>query len=626
MAMFDYHNLTGEKAAEVIATAHQLSGYTNVRTIVGNNVLSDIADDLFTSGLVSASRGGSTDLPDGWKLLSAHELGIDPKYVDSRGFFTAKSPVLGVVVPGGIQAQVMAEYDEGGNISRLALVWSGTSSPVDIIDYFKLLDKSTLESLTYLAEKTADFARANGVAAEDMIVTGYSLGGANAAIMSEAQETLAGGYYNGAQFISLSGPLTSTADNFINVGYENDIVFRAAGNYTDFGEALKAAGPLLEGSDFDVPNATSNVILFDGAYASPLFPFGPFSILNIPGGWYAHIDGVFTDAIERISGSVFYDLTERQSTVVVSNLGADLRSHTWVYDKSSSATTDHFGKSALLIGTVYGDKMHDGKANDYFDLSSGNDLARVSTGYDVIDGGAGHDIVRVQGYAKDWNAYRLSDGTLMLDSKYGLKSATNVEEIQFEELSIGVNSTFNKSYAVTDHKLDFKGGWLASMFNDDVHYGHHVEGTSGKDSLSGKVVFGLDGNDVIKGTGSDDLLHGGRGQDVIFGGDGDDRLYGAEHDDFLVASNGNDKLNGGHGDDVFVFNEGLSGHVVVEDFNRATDQDDVLLFKGHLSSVEEVRHHAHQSGSDVVIECGHLQITLQDTQLSDLTDTTLSFA
>ena len=41
-----------------------------------------------------------------------------------------------------------------------------------------------------------------------------------------------------------------------------------------------------------------------------------FSLLNIPTGWYAHINGVTTDAINRISNSTFYEHTKQDSTVI----------------------------------------------------------------------------------------------------------------------------------------------------------------------------------------------------------------------------------------------------------------------------------------------------------------------
>ncbi|GAA4226544.1 Ca2+-binding RTX toxin-like protein [Sagittula marina] len=69
-------------------------------------------------------------------------------------------------------------------------------------------------------------------------------------------------------------------------------------------------------------------------------------------------------------------------------------------------------------------------------------------------------------------------------------------------------------------------------------------------------VQGLDGDDFIVGTASDDTISGGDGQDDIEGGAGNDSLDGGDGDDVLVGDAGNDTLDGGQGADDMQGGEG----------------------------------------------------------------------
>jgi len=90
-----------------------------------------------------------------------------------------------------------------------------------------------------------------------------------------------------------------------------------------------------------------------------------------------------------------------------------------------------------------------------------------------------------------------------------------------------------------------------------------IFGTPGPDSLqatrfnpvdeSGNDVYGLDGDDTLRGGPGQDRLLGGRGNDFIVGS-GNDSLYGGRGNDTLLASDdaGLDFLYGDRDDDVLI--------------------------------------------------------------------------
>ena len=82
-----------------------------------------------------------------------------------------------------------------------------------------------------------------------------------------------------------------------------------------------------------------------------------------------------------------------------------------------------------------------------------------------------------------------------------------------------------------------------------------IFGTDGNDaSILGNdgvnVVYGLLGDDTIKGDLAADFLCGGKGNDKIYGQDGNDKLYGFSGNDEIHGGPGNDEVRGGAGNDI----------------------------------------------------------------------------
>ncbi|WP_420857402.1 sialate O-acetylesterase [Marivivens marinus] len=150
------------------------------------------------------------------------------------------------------------------------------------------------------------------------------------------------------------------------------------------------------------------------------------------------------------------------------------------------------------------------------------------------------------------------------------------------------------------------------------------------------IVHGGAARDIVHAGGGDDMLFGGAGNDVLFGDEGDDfisagygsdRIYGGDGQDVLLASSGRNQLYGGEGADIFVLNSTPEAVHIIRDFNP--DDGDVLVFSGSsniddfadfLNDVEIL-----QSGQNVVIRDNGSDIILIDTDISELTETTVEF-
>lgn len=78
----------------------------------------------------------------------------------------------------------------------------------------------------------------------------------------------------------------------------------------------------------------------------------------------------------------------------------------------------------------------------------------------------------------------------------------------------------------------------------------------------------LDGNDILRGLGRNDMMIGGNGHDRMGGADGADQIYGDAGNDNILGGTGADYINGTGGDDVIyardsiVFSDGSIDKIV----------------------------------------------------------------
>lgn len=616
MAMFDYRDYSAAESAALIDLTHQLAVASAGRSLMGldGNFLAGAFEWLTGQGTLSGSPI-DVKMPAGWEYINEATLGLSG-VTDAEGYLRLVSPMTGTL-HGGPQLMVSQQKDAAGNITGLAIAWTATNSPVDLPDYFRLNDGGLVSAMSPVLDAVATYAKGLGLTGKDVLVTGYSLGGGMTNIQSANSDKIAGGFFADSNYIGHASPvIDNTPGRVLNVGYENDVVHRATGDAKSFIDAITQADPLLSNADGNFESSTDNIVIYDRAYDAGNLLLAIDSILN-PFSWWGHIGGALSDATARIGKSAFYDLTSQDSVVVVSNLGADMRGTTWVRDKASP-TSDHFGAPAFVIGTQYDDKLADGRGNDFIDGGLGDDTIRVSTGYDRVEGGGGTDTLRLTGPAGDYSVSRLADGSLAFVSANGLAVATGIEKVEFTKP--GLLGLFDSTvpYSIQSDRLEDEHWSLFEWGDKDVPMTQATSGTASADTLTGTRVFGLAGDDKLSGTAGNDLLVGGRGRDVLDGKAGDDRLYGAEDDDRLIGSSGNDTMNGGHGNDVFVFTKGLRGTTVIEDFNQAANESDVLSVQGLFSNTADLLASSRQSGTDVVISAGDLTIRLAHVTLGDL--------
>ncbi|MXR30746.1 polyurethanase [Pseudomonas sp. PICF6] len=601
MGIYDYKNLgtTESKALVSDAMAIMLYSYHNL----DHGFAAGYQQNGFGAGLPATlvtALLGSTDSqgvipgvpwnPDseqlaleavqkaGWTPISASQLGYTGK-VDERGTFFGEKAGYTTA-----QVEILGKYDADGQLTQIGVSFRGTSGPRETLisdsigdvisdlmaafgpqDYAK---NYVGQAFGNLLGDVAAFAQAHGLTGQDVLVSGHSLGGLAVNSLADLSTSQWSGFYSSANYIAYASPTQSSTDKVLNIGYENDPVFRALDGSTFTSASVGV-------HDAPQESATNNIVSFNDHYASAAWNVLPFSILNIP-TWISHLPTGYGDGMGRILDSAFYDLTEKDSTIIVANLSDPARSNTWVQDLNRNAET-HTG-STFIIGSERDDLIQGGQGNDYLEGRAGNDTFRDEGGYNVILGGQGSNTLQLQSSVKDASFVQDGAGTLYVRDAQGAISMTR-----------DIDTLVSK-----------EPGLFWGLLKDEVSHSVTANGLVAGDKLTAYASS-------TAGTSADDTLTARSSGDWLFGHDGNDVLLGGAGNDTFVGGSGNDWLQSGGGSDTFVFN-GAFGHDQISGY----DAGDTLVFLGVQGAGEgfDYRQHLSQVGSDTRLEVGDSSVTL----------------
>ncbi|NBF16394.1 polyurethanase [Pseudomonas sp. Fl4BN2] len=520
----------------------------------------------------------------GWSPISAQQLGYAGK-VDQRGTFFGEKPGYD-----SAQVEILGKYDADGQLTAIGIGFRGTSGPRESLisdsigdaisdllaaigpaDYAKNYTGNAFDSLL---GKVAAFAGSQGLAGKDVLVSGHSLGGLAVNSLADLSGDHWSGFYRDASYIAFASPTQSTAtSNVLNIGYENDPVFRAL-NGSDF--SLSSLGV----HDANQASATNNIVSFNDHYASVAWNLMPFSIANVS-TWVTHLPSGYESGMNRILDSAFYDLTHKDSTIVVANLSNPARENNWVQDLNRNAEK-HTG-TTLIIGSEGNDLIQGGRGNDFLEGRDGNDSFRDSGGYNIILGGKGVNTLDLQQSLNRVDVVNDGQGTLYVrDNHGGITLARDISLLVSDE-----PGWLGLSKAVS-HRVADDGLWAGNSRTD---YTHSVNAGPGD-----SILKAGDHGDWLLGQGGNDHLLGSAGNDVFIGGAGDDLLESVGGSNTFVFSGhfGNDTLLGYQPADRLVF-LGVEG--------------------GHEA---DYRAHASVSGNDTVLSFGSDSVTLVGVGLASL--------
>ncbi|CAI0874782.1 polyurethanase [Serratia quinivorans] len=577
MGIFNYQGLNEEKSKALFTDALAISTYAY------HNIDNGFDEGYHNTGfglglpltLVTAligstqSQGGLPGIPwnpdsekaaleavnnAGWSVIGADQLGYTGK-TDVRGTYYGETLDYTTA-----QAEVLGKYDSEGNLTSIGIAFRGTSGPRESLitdsigDLINDLlagfgpagyaDNYSLKAFGTLLGDVAKFAQAHGLSGDDVTISGHSLGGLAVNSMAALSDDNWGGFYAPSNYVAFASPTQyETGGKVINIGYENDPVFRAL-------DGTNLTLSSLGVHDSPQESATNNIVNFNDHYASDAWNILPFSILNIP-TWLSHLPFFYQDGLMRVLNSEFYSLTGKDSTVIVSNLSDVTRGTTWVEDLNRNAEK-HSGPT-FIVGSDSNDLIKGGTGNDYLEGRAGNDTFRDNGGFNIISGGEGNNTLDLQHALKNSEVAYDGNTLYLRDTKGGITLAEDIGTLRTKETSWVIFSK-ELDHQVTSAGLKSSEGLKA--------YASSLNGGAGDDNLQARAgdkwLFGNDGNDTLIGHAGGNLTFvGGAGNDVIhsqgdsntflFSGDfGQDQIYGYQAQDKLVFMGADGSSAGGN--------------------------------------------------------------------------------
>lgn len=354
---------------------------------------------------------------------------------------------------------------------------------------------------------------------------------------------------------------------------------------------------LLGGSGDDTITAddgeSPNSMLIDGGDGSDLLIGG--------NGDDTILGGAGDDTLEAVDGAYSVDAGAGDDSLTFR--GGESPEYLHGGEGEDTLTIYEGGDSNLYYGSGIETVILDADMNndDTLQLHSGEGQYVVfGGGNDSLSGGSGDDTF--EGSLDDMENFVRLDGNggddlLILDVGEGESSfdgydlLDDVEELDLSGDASHLSMTLNGS-DVTDIDASALTGDVNMSLSGSSSEGVTYIGGSGNDSVDINNDYGADGADLLYGGEGDDVLRGGYGSDFISGGAGNDELDGEYGDDYLAFDDGIGLYDGASGSDTIMMDdsEGMDARLAIDGYDNFSivDADAVGAPSNSIFDVEGV--------------------------------------
>ena len=373
--------------------------------------------ELLGEAAIAAFAGGA--IPVGWNVVTPQQLGVPSQYWDGN-YFTNN----------GASAIVLQQG------STWIVSFRGTDGSNDVLQYPELVFGTYINHFQPLLSAVAS----NAPAGTSFDFTGASLGGGATNQMADIAGSQYGGKFAAAHFVAFASPDISTANGILNIGFENDPIYKAIAGYRDFSSSL------------------DNLVLATSQYMQ-----GNYDGLHPPDD-YAHNAALAFDAFTRLQTSAFFDQMSPDSVVIFDEFSGTVqdttpgRENTGAFYLGSNAVDVIIGRNGddHIEGFAGNDTLLGGAGNEILLGGAGNDVLNGGSGNDYIDGGPGIDIATFSGVRSQYTVDRLAPSEYQVVGPDGTDTVANVEILQFSDTTLPLDvdlttpalTTYQKMYGV----------------------------------------------------------------------------------------------------------------------------------------------------------------------------------
>jgi hypothetical protein len=369
--------------------------------------------ELLGEAAIAAFAGGA--IPADWNVITPQQLGVAPQYWDGN-YFTNN----------GASAIVLQQG------STWIVSFRGTDGSNDILQYPELLLGTYINHFQPLLNAVASHAPA-GTSFE---FTGASLGGGATNELATIAGSQYGGRFASADFVAFASPDISTANGILNIGFENDPIYKAVNGYNDS------------------PSSLDNLVLATAQYMQ-----GNYDGLHPPDN-YAHNAALALEVFARLQTSVFFDQMSPDSLVIFDAFDGPVqdttpgRENTGAFYLGSNTADVIIGRNGddRIEGFNGNDTLVGGAGNDTLVGGAGDDILAGNSGNDYVNGNQGFDIATFSGLRSDYTVERQSFSQYRVVGPDGADTVAHVESLQFSDTALPLPMSSG---------IDYEGGALA---------------------------------------------------------------------------------------------------------------------------------------------------------------------
>ena len=528
--------------ASLFYAIYQSGLTTEVTGTAGDDVLSASTGAIFEGGSGNDTLNGSSQSD-----LYVYRAGDGSDTIQERDSYNSGS--VDRFVFGDLNA---ADVTFGQNAGGDLTMTTAGGETITVTDHF--VDRyEALEEISFADGTVLDAAGIRAKSAEDQKDSGYVRGtGASDSYVHAAgdgsytiQETDS---YNSGSVDRLTFSDLNAADVTFGQNAGGDLTMTTAGgetitvtdHFVDRYEALEeisfADGTVLDAAGIRAKSAEdqkdSGYVRGTGASDSYVHAAGDGSYT------IQETDSYNSGSVDRLT---FSDLNAADVTFS-QNAGGDLTMTT--AGGETITVTDHFVDRYEALEEI---SFADGTVLDAAGIRAKSAEDQKDSGY-----------VRGTG-ASDSYVHAAGDGSYTIQETDSYNSGS-VDRLTFSDLN-AADVTFGQN-AGGDLVMTTAGGDVITVKDHFVNGNLDIENIEFADgtrlNLQGirdKALQDLEteGDDVIIGNDSNNMLHGRGGNDRIDGGLGDDAHFGGDGDDILVGNSGDDFFDGGAGYDTLDF-------------------------------------------------------------------------
>jgi Ca2+-binding RTX toxin-like protein len=354
-------------------------------------------------GRASLAAFSGAPVPSGWAVVTPASLGLGTDYRDGNYYKDGDTGASAIVLRQGNNFVVAFRgTDDDTDVSHYPELYFGT-----YIDHYQPL----LAALKAQAPAGAHFS-----------FTGASLGGGATNNMAAIAQSAYGGFYADATFVAFASPNISNASGILNLGAENDPVYKSV------------PYPIWADSYQDYASSADNLVLANDEYVAG----------NGEQDMSAHSDKGALSLFQRFSSSIFYEEMSIDSTIVIAASDGLIRDKGAGREQGGAFYLGRDDAQDRMTGRGGNDRMEGFGGGDTLDGGAGNDKLDGGAGNDALTGDVGDDlfIYRAGGHADVITDFTAGAGTIDEITLVGLGITTFAGAMAFASQS-GSNTVFD---------------------------------------------------------------------------------------------------------------------------------------------------------------------------------------